>query len=47
VRVAIALNPDAVNAHYEPGSALYETGDMQDAAGHERDMARTRPTDPT
>ena len=34
LRAAIALNPEALNAHYELGSALYETGDLKGAADH-------------
>jgi tetratricopeptide (TPR) repeat protein len=34
LRAAIALSPEALNAHYELGSALYETGDLKGAAEH-------------
>jgi tetratricopeptide (TPR) repeat protein len=34
LRKAIALQPDAMNAHYEIGLALFETGDLKASAGH-------------
>jgi tetratricopeptide (TPR) repeat protein len=34
LRKAIAINPNALNAQYELGSALYETGDLKGAADH-------------
>jgi tetratricopeptide (TPR) repeat protein len=34
LRKAITMQPDAMNAHYEMGLALFETGDLKTAAGH-------------
>jgi arylsulfatase A-like enzyme/cytochrome c-type biogenesis protein CcmH/NrfG len=43
LRTAIELQPDSMQAHYEMGLVLFETGDLKTAAGHFEIVASRQP----